>query len=80
VSGGSKGYSLPRITKVRGDVVVGVEKRSEVYKVLGKGNGARTASHGTSMPDLYAASSEHVHKSPPVTVDVVLYSPKFTTG
>jgi hypothetical protein len=71
---------LPRITEVRGDVVIGVEERGEVYKVLGKGNSARTASHGTSMPDLKGGSSEDVHESPPVTVDVALYPTKFTTG
>jgi hypothetical protein len=49
---GAKRDALAGITKVRRDVVIRVKERSDVNKVLGLGNCARAASHGTSMPDV----------------------------
>jgi hypothetical protein len=42
---------LPGVAQIRRNVVVRIQERSEVNKVLGLGNSARAASHGTSMPD-----------------------------
>ena len=51
VPGGAEGHPLAGVAKVRRNVVVRIKERSEVNKVLGLGNCARAASHGTSMPD-----------------------------
>ena len=51
VPGGAERHALAGITQIRRDVVIRVQERSEVNKVLGLGNCARAASHGTSMPD-----------------------------
>ncbi|GAA1273071.1 hypothetical protein GCM10009589_29030 [Arthrobacter pascens] len=51
MSGGSEGHTLAGITQVRLDVIVRIQKSGQVNKVLGLGNCARAASHGTSMPD-----------------------------
>jgi hypothetical protein len=51
VPGGSERHALAGIPQVRLDVVVRVEQCGQVDKVLGLGNCARSASHGTSMPD-----------------------------
>jgi len=51
VSGGAEGDALPGIGKVGFDVVVRIQKSGQVNKVVGLGNCARAASHGTSMPD-----------------------------
>ena len=51
VPGGAERHPLARVREVRRNVVVRIQKRSEVNKVLGLGNCARAASHGTSMPD-----------------------------
>ena len=51
VAGGAERNALAGIAQIGRNVVVRVQERSEVNKVLGLGNCARAASHGTSMPD-----------------------------
>jgi hypothetical protein len=51
VSGGPERHALAGITQVRLDVVVRIQKSGQVNKVVGLGNCARAARHGTSMPD-----------------------------
>ena len=51
VPGGAERHALAGVAQIRRNVVVRIQKRSEVNKVLGLGNCARAASHGTSMPD-----------------------------
>ena len=58
VPGGAEGHALRGIVQVRRHVEVRVKKSGDVYKVLGKGNCARTASHWPSMPDPHASLQE----------------------
>ena len=51
VTGRAERNALARIAQIGRNIVVRIQERSEVNKVLGLGNCARAASHGTSMPD-----------------------------
>jgi hypothetical protein len=67
VPGRAERNALARIAQVGRNIVVRIKERSEVNKVLGLGNCARAASHGTSMPDDGGTQHAFVRNPAPMT-------------